>query len=755
MTREYKTVGRPEPRKDARAKTNGSARYTADIRLAGACSGVLVRSPHHHARILGIDPRAALAAPGVIKVLTAGDMPGAKTFGPFAQDQPVLAIDEVRHIGEPVALVIGESRTAAHRGADLVQVSYQPLEAVLDAEAALSTGAPRVHPGGNLLSSYDVSAGDLEAGFGQAEEILEEEFSVQRISPAYMEPENSLARANPDGSLDVWVSSQKPFDDRKAVAEALGLPIEVVRVSGAVIGGAFGGREDSSLAILAGLAAWSIRGAVQIVNSRQESFVAHPKRHPVRLRVRIGARRDGTLTALHVRAVMDTGAYASYGPAVGQLLTEVAPGAYRIPNTRVETRVVYTHSPYSGAMRGFGSPQAHFALESCLDMLAARLGMDPIELRRRNLARPGDARFTRVVLDGTAESLPPILAAAAEARERLEKIPPAAGMRSGVGMALAVQTVGLGARVPDTSSHRLEWLPDGRVLIRLGAPDLGQGLATVSEQIVAEALGLPFSAVITAPLDTQVTPDGGVTCASRMTYLVGKAMLGCADLLKRNLLERAAELLRVPAENLAYESGVVSLPGGQRYPASEFASRAAESGRQLEAEAAATFPYPEETTPRHLPVGMPHVKFVFGAQVCRVEVDPELGTARVTDVAAIHDVGQAINRAAAEGQVEGGVAMGVGYALSEEMSLKPDRRWVESLSEYLLPTALDVPPRVEVRLLELPDPDGPYGAKGVAEIALVPTAPAIANAIYAAVGARVKDLPITAEKISRQLANGA
>jgi CO/xanthine dehydrogenase Mo-binding subunit len=749
MTTELRIIGKSEVRKDAWAKVMGAAQYTADISLKELCYGTLVRSPQHHARILRIDTSEARSMPGVMAVLTSQDIPGSKTFGPFVQDQPVLAIDEVHHQGEPVVMVIAKSKSAARQAADRIRVEYEPLPAVFDPVEALVPGQPHVHPGGNLLSCYEVSSNDVAAGFAQADVILEEEFSVQRISPAYMEPENSLARWNPDDSLTVWVSSQKPFEDRKAIAEVLGLTLEKIQVLGAVIGGAFGGKEDSSIAILAALAAWAVRGSVQIVNARNESFVAHPKRHPARFHLKIGAKHDGALVALQAVVHMDTGAFASYGPAVGQLLTEVMPGPYHIPNTYVRTNVVYTHSPYAGAMRGFGSPQAHFAMECCMDMLAERLKMDPLELRRKNILRPGDKVSTQVMVDEGALSLARYLDTAEEAREQFRKIRPTTGKVSGIGFALAVQTMGLGAKVPDVSTHRLEWLPDGRVLIYLGAPDLGQGLATISEQIVAEALGLPFESVVTAPLDTLTSPDGGVTCASRMTYLVGNAMLTAADQIKRKLLENAAGMLRLPVRELIYDRGAVVVPGGKQYLAGEFASRAADAGEPISAEATATFPYPEETTPQHLPIGMPHVKFVFAGQIVRVEVDPELGTVEVKDMLSLHDAGKVINRAALEGQIEGGVAMGIGYALYEDVALKSNRHWVDSFTEYLLPTARDMPDHVEIQVLEIPESSGPYGAKGVAEISLVPTAPAIANAVYDAVKIRVKDLPITAEKLTR------
>ncbi len=746
MSDPLRIIGKPEARKDAAVKTTGKALYTADLALPDTHYGVLVRSPHHHARITAIHKEVARQVEGVDAILTSKEIPGSKKFG-MIPDQPALALEEVLHIGQPVVLVIAKTRQAAELAAKKVKVDYEVLPAVLEPLEALAEDAPLVQPGGNLLTQYNVDSGDLQVGFASADLILEEEFSVPRISPAYMEPENSQAQYHPDGSLTVWVSSQEPFIDRLNMAAVLNLPLEKIQVKSAFIGGAFGGKEDASLSLITAFAAWAIKGTVKLVNNRRESFLAHPKRHPARIKLKLGAKMDGTLTALYGRVWMNTGAFASYGAAVGSLLTEMVTGPYRIPNVQIETKVVYTHTPFSGAMRGFGSPQAHFAIESLMDMLADRLGIDPAELRRKNLLKQGDTLPTRVVLNETGLGLTPCLEAAVKARERLSKIPAAPGKVSGVGLALAMQSMGLGARVTDTSSHRLEWLPDGRVLIHLGAPDLGQGLATVAEQIVAEALGLPFDRVISSPLDTSDVPDGGVCCASRMTYMVGNAMIQAAQALKEQLIQTAALLLTVSPEKLSYLDGQVVLPNGSHLSAGEFASRAAEQGFNIEASGSFTFPYPEDTTPQHLPVGMPHVKYVFAAQVAHVEVDPELGTVEVKDMVAIHDLGRVINRMSAEGQIEGGVAMGIGYALYEEMPLKANGQWVDSFAEYLLPTSMDMPANLEIQLLEYPEYDGPYGAKGLAEICLVPTAPAIANAVYNAVGMRIKDLPITPEKV--------
>jgi CO/xanthine dehydrogenase Mo-binding subunit len=747
MTDETITIGKSEPRKDAWNKVIGTAEYVADIPLQGLSHGALVRSPHHFARINRIDTRVASKFPGVLRVLTAEDIPGAKTFGALIPDQPSLAIDYVRHHGEPVALVIAECRSVAERAAKLVEVEYEILEPVFDPVEALKHSAPRLHPEGNLVAQFDIQEGDIEAGFADADVVIEALFSVPRISPAYMEPENSLACWNEDGSITVWVSSQQPFYDQQMIADALDMPLEKVQVKSAVIGGAFGGKEDASLAILAAIGAWAVQGSFKIVNTRQESFLAHPKRHPAIIQMKIGAREDGTIKALRAIAHMDTGAYASYGPAVGVILTETLTGSYRIPNVHLETLVAYTNSPLSGAMRGFGSPQSHFALESLLDMLATELEMNPVKLREKNILHPGDSFFTKVIVNETANSLPECLKVSKETLHKWSNIQPQVGKVAGLGMALAAQSMGLGAKVPDDSTHRLEWLPDGRVALYLGSPDMGQGLSLVAEQITAEALGIPFEMVKSVPLDTLSSPNGNVSCASRMTYMTGNAVINAADQLIQQLLDEAAKRLQQPRDQFSYQAGDVYTPQGEKIKAAEIISRAADDGIELQSEATFSFPYPEENTPQHLPIGMPHVIFCFGAQIARVEVDPELGTVEVTHLTAVHDVGRVISKAGVEGQIEGGIATGIGYALYENMALKEEGNWVDGFTEYLIPTSLDIPQNLETILLEIPEASGPYGAKGIGEIPLVPTAPAISNAIFNATGMRVKSLPITPEKL--------
>ncbi len=748
MNEPVKHIGKSYPRPDAWAKVNGSAEYVADTDLPNLTYGAVVRSTRLHAEITAIDTTAARQMPGVIAVITHADVPGAKVYADLLPDRPVLAIDKVRFIGEPIALVVAKTRLAAEAARDAVQVTYNPLPPVLDPVAGARPDAPRVHEQGNIIGHFTITKGDIAAGFQQAEIQLEETFNVPRIYPAYLETEASQALVNPDGSLVVWVSSQKPFHDQHAIAEVLNLPVESVQVRVAAIGGAFGGKEDSNLPVLTGLAAFHTRGAVRMVNSREESMLAHPKRHPCVLHYRMGATRQGVITSLDVTTHMDTGAYASYGPAVGQLLTEVTAGPYHIPNVHTETFVVYTNNPIAGAMRGFGAPQANFAIESMVDMLAHRLGMDPVEVRRRNIWQPGEANITRVRVN-QAESTGLSLEKAAEEMLRLKQIPPAPGKQAGVGMALALQTMGLGWGVPDDSTNRLEWQPDGRVVLYIGAPDLGQGLNLVAAQITSEALGIDPSQIDVAPINTLVSPDGGVTCASRMTYMVGNSAMLAAVQLIENLKKEGARLLNLSPDQLEYRAGQLQRldrPDLPAIPAGEITSRLAELNQTLTGSGTFSFPYGPEV-PTDLGVGMPHVLFCQGAQIMRVEVDPQLGAVEVTHAIAIHDVGRVINRSALEGQVEGGLAMGLGFALCEEMPLKANGRWVDNLAEYVLPTSMDVPREVKIVLLENPEESGPYGAKGIGEAVTAPTAAAVANAVQDAIGARILQAPLRAERV--------
>jgi CO/xanthine dehydrogenase Mo-binding subunit len=741
---EFKSVSHPEFRKDAWGKVTGETRYTDDISQEGMLYGLVLRSSHHHARISLLDVGPAREIEGVIAVLTAYDVPGEKTIGPIIQDRPVLAMDLVRHIGEPIALILAEDRLTAEEAREAINIEYEELPSVLDISDALAPGSASVHPDGNLVHVAEFERGDIEGSLSSADIVLEETFHLPRISPAYLEPESTVAVWE-DGTLTVWVSSQAPFEDRRVISRVLAVHEEKIHVKTSAIGGAFGGKEDSSLHVLAALGAWTTKRAVRLVNTREESIQAHPKRHGGTVTCKLGAKMDGTLVALCVHADLDTGAYASYGPSVGDVFTEMAPGPYRTPNIEVRARVLYTNGPIGGAMRGFGTPQAVFALEGMIDMMAARLEIDPIDLRRRNVWRNKERTPMGVLLleePSLLECLDEVEAAISD----LENIQPSKGMVSGIGFALIVQGQGLGYRVLDESTTRIEWIPDGRVQLDIGTPDLGQGTITVGAQMTAEALGLSYGDVVVPDLDTSFSPNGGASCASRMTYMVGNASLIASTRAIEALLGQASKDLDNPPERLTYRAGRVFVgpDDADGIAASEFVSRAAEDGEILAGEGTYSFPYPAEITPQDLPIGMPHVMFGYGAHVARVEIDPDFGTVQVTDYVAIHDVGRVINPAGVEGQIEGGVAMGIGYALHEEVKLKKDGTWTDKFSEYLIPTTLDMPKITSV-ILENPEPSGPFGARGVAEMSLPPVAPAIASAVANAIGKRVTSLPIDPE----------
>ena len=748
MSEKETLIGKSVLRTDAWDKVTGSAKYVADIKPKNMKYGLVLRSTEHHAIIRDINTLKAKQIPGVTAVITIDDVSGSKTYGAINPDRPILAQDKIRFLGEPVAIIVADTLSAAEEARQAVQVTYEALEPVFDPLQALAPNAPTIHPDGNLLAHFEIEEGSLEMGFAEADLVVEQTFTVPRIYPGYLEPEASLAEWHPDGHLTVWVSSQKPFNDREHISHVVGLPIEKVQIKLATIGGAFGGKEDSSLAILAALAAWKTRCTVKLVNSREESLLAHPKRHPAILVYKAGVKKDGTLVAMKVISHLNTGAYGSYGIPVAQLHTETLTGPYRIPNVRLDTYLVYTNSPIGGAMRGFGAPQSNFGSEGMMDIIAAKLGMDPVALRRKNIWRAGDHNVTRALVN-QPESLEKSIEIVEQEINRLKQVSPSPGMKSGVGFALSVQTMGLGHRVPDDSTNRLEWLPDGKVLVRIGAPDLGQGLNTVAAQMTAEALGLPMDQVKVADLDSFISPDGGVTCASRMTYSVGNSLLMASKKAIAALVEAAAELLHTDPGQIQYQDGQLirlDQPGTAPIPAAEITGRVAETGRVLSGEATFSFPYGPET-PDHLPIGMPHVKFCMGAQVARVEVDPGLGIVKVKEIVAIHDLGRVINRVNVEGQIEGGVVMGVGFAVSEQMTLKANQQWVNNLTEYLLPTSMDAPPIIKSVLLEYPEESGPFGVKGIGEIPLVPTPAAIVSAVENAVDIRLTSAPIQREDL--------
>jgi len=779
-------VGKPLPRPDARAKVTGEAIFAADLYFENMLHAKVLRSPYPHAHIRRIDVSKAKALPGVAAVLTADDIPGTRTHGLIRADWPILCWDKVRYTGDAVALVAAETEAIAEEALKLIEVEYEPLPGVFSPQEAMAPGAPLVHEDtpGNLLKHIRVRKGDIEAGFAQADFIVEQEYHTPFIEHAFLEPEAGVAtvsrgdkeqgsqgaggaeenaprhlrtpaplpRAHPSTSapplITVYVGSQIPFEDRRQVAEALALPEEQVRIVQTAVGGAFGGKEDISVQIPVALLAQATGRPVKLVFSREESMRVHPKRHATTIRLKVGARRDGTLTAVQAIIWGDAGAYASLSePVMTRTATHVA-GPYQVPNVAIDCYAVYTNNPPAGAMRGFGVPQAIFAIESSMDILAGKLNLHPLELRRRNALCVGSVTATGQVLResvGLLETIDRVEAAVREVGQEA-LVPSGQGRRRGWGFACCLKSVGLGGGLPDTAGAAVELTADGRAVVRIGAAEVGQGLVGVAAQIAAEVLGVPYERVQVVVGDTALTPDGGPTTASRQTFVTGNAVRGAALKVREQLAAAVAEALNVPPDTLAFVPGRVAAPNGQEMPLVEAIALARGEGRPLSAEHVYQSP---PTTPLGEP-GDDHFAYGFATQAALVEVDIHTGKVEVLKVVAAHDVGRAINPQAIAGQLEGGVAMGIGFALSEELVVKEGVVQNADLARYRIPRIKQVPDMVPI-IVEAATSEGPFGAKGVGEITSIPTAPAIVNAIHAATGVRITDLPATPDKIQAAL----
>jgi selenium-dependent xanthine dehydrogenase len=704
--KETHAVGLSCVRPDAREKATGAATYAADLRFPGMLHAKVLRSQHAHARVLRVETGRARALPGVAAVLTAEDIPGARKNGHVRRDWPILVGqgETVRYMGDALALVAAESESVARAALALIEVDYQPLPGVFSAQEALAPGAPLLHADapGNLLKHIPVHRGDMADGWSSATEVVEGEFTTPFIEHAFLEPEAGVAVPDPDG-VTVYVGSQIPFDDRRVVAETLGLPLDKVRIIATAVGGAFGGKEDVSVQPLAALLARTTGRPVKLVFTRQESILVHPKRHATTIRIKVGASADGRLKAVEATILGDSGAYASLGEHVMTRTATHLAGPYVAPNVQVDCYAAYTNNPPAGAMRGFGVPQAAFAMESCMDMLAQRLGLHPLELRRRNALHVGSVTASGQVLTESVGLLETIDRVQTEVQRLGDDIlaPSSPDRLRAWGFACCMKNVGFGGGARDAAGAEVVANPDGQVEVRIGAAEVGQGLMTVAAQIAAEELRVPYETVSVLVGDTGKAPDGGATTASRQTFVTG------------NAVRRAARQVRQLLD-----------------------AGAGEGDRPVSASAE----YVAPKTVRLGQQGDQHFAYGFATQAALVEVSKTSGQVKVLKVIAAHDVGRALNPDAVRGQVEGGVAMGVGFALTERLELDHGVTRNPDLRRYRVPR-IDSAPGVTCILVEAPVSEGPYGAKGVGEITSIPTAPAITNAIFAATGLRVTGLP--------------
>ena len=743
-------VGARIARLDGKQKLDGSEKFGADGHPADALVARAIRSPHHRARFALGDVAAWVAGhPGIARVFTAADVPGRNchgVIGAFA-DQPVLAVAEARHRGEAVALVVGEADEVAGFNETSFPVTWTARDAHTTIAGALAEGGHLIHATrpGNILTGGRVARGDVEAAFAAAPVLVEGAFETSFVEHAYIEPEAGFAVRVRD-TIEITACTQSPYMDRDDIAKILAIPPEAVRIIPTAVGGGFGSKLDLSVQPFIALAAWLLRRPVRMVYSRSESMMTTTKRHPAQIRIRAAAGRDGKLLGLDFEGDFNTGAYASWGPTVANRVPVHASGPYFVPNYRAVTRAIHTHLVPAGAFRGFGVPQAAIAQEQVFDELAIKLGMDPLEFRILNAldgATPtvtgqvlGDGVGIRACLEALRE---PWRRARAECAAYNDE---AAGpMRRGAGVAGMWYGCG-NTSLPNPSTILAGLKPDGRLSLHQGAVDIGQVSNTVITQIFADAVGVALSSIDLVSADTALTPDCGKTSASRQTFVTGKA----AELSGRQLRARILRAANAgDAARIELGEGRATVIDGERRRVLELPTLAPDPRGYVFASEATFDP---QTTPLDADgQGNPYAVYGFGGQMAEVEVDIELGTVKVLRITAAHDVGHAINPTLVEGQIEGGVAQGLGMALMEEFH--PGRS--ENLHDYLIPTIGDMPEVVSI-LVEEPSSVGPFGAKGIGEQALIPTAPAILNAIHAATGVRIRRVPATPDRIRAAMA---
>jgi aldehyde oxidoreductase len=714
-------IGKPVVRIDALEKATGTALYADDLPLEGCCFLKVLRSPQAHARILDIDKSEAEQAPGVLAIFTAADVEGTNILKMAGDDQPLLCRDKVRFKGDPVALVAALSEAEALETLDLIKVSYEILEPVRTPAEALRDGAPQVHDGqNNVFFKQPIVFGKGEKRFKEEEVTVEAHYSTQTVDHAYLEPDSGIAFVQENGQVALISGSQNIHAHQKTIAGALGLPLAQLRIIQPPMGGAFGGHLDVSVGAFLALAAWKLKRPVKLIYSREEVFQATTKRHPFALDIKIGATKEGAFTGLQGEIMADGGAYQSFSKSVTTRGLAHASGPYRFQWANLMGKAVYTNTAIRGAMRGFGVPQTIFALESAVDELALKLGIDPLEIRLRNAFVPNDTTIcgqTLIDAFGFRECLetlrPHYLRALEEAGK--EGTPE---VKRGVG--LAGIWFGPGRSAPDQSEAWAELLPDDRLQIWIGAADMGQGAETLFWQVAAETMGFPLERVRVCTTDTNHTPDGNFSAGSRQTYVSGRAVQMAVEELKKAMAENGvSEYEQMKAKGLPTLYKAVNRP--------ETTKLDAEDGS-----------------------GVPWETYSFGVQMAEVAVEVESGKVKVLKVTSVNDLGTVINRQIVEGQIHGAIVMGLGYALTEEFICET----TENFAQFRIPRAKDAP-QMEVITLNIPRKKGPFGASGTAEYADAPTAPAIMNAIAQACGARIRDLPATAEKVRTALIQGS
>jgi 4-hydroxybenzoyl-CoA reductase subunit alpha len=752
---DFAVIGKRNLKYDWFEKLTGAARFTDDLKLPRMIYGRLLRSPYPHARILRIDTSRAEAHPGVLAVLTGPDLPTTYGILPSSQDETALAIDRVRYVGEPVAAVAAIDEWTAEEACELIEVIYEPLQPVMSIEEAVDPASTKIHDWtrhANIQKNVLLEFGDLDEGFAEADYVREDEFFFEGNSHVPMENHAVLANWEPTGKITVWSSTQTPHYLHRELAKVLGLPPSHIRVIVPPVGGGFGGKSEAfAHEIVAPVLSKKSGRPVLIGLSREEVFYCHRGRHPVKMWIKTGVKRDGSITAMDFKSMLDGGAYGSYGIATTYYTGALNTLPYNVPRYRFNGARVFTNKPPCGPKRGHGTVQPRFAVEAQLDKIAEALRLDPADMRMRNAVEPYS--WTVNHLRVTSCGLREVVASVVERTRWKDKhgsLPPG----SGIGLAASTYLSGAGLPIywnpmPHSGAHiRVD--RGGGVTVYCGTSDIGQDSDSMLAYIVAEELGINVSDIRLVTGDTDLAPVDLGSYSSRVTFMAGNAAKEAAEKMKRLLLQAAAEKLEVPAGKLEAAGGMIYFVDDTSVQLS--LSEAAQLAEAKHGTLATTGSY----TPPHLAgdfkgagVG-PSPAYSFTCAAAEVQVDLDTGILEVKKITCAHDLGRALNPVVCEGQIEGGVYMGYGEAVVEEQVFRKGLHKQPSLLEYKIPTSLDMPD-TDTMIVETEDPEGPFGAKEVGQGPLAPVIPAIANAVYDAIGIRFDSTPITADKILRAL----
>lgn len=744
---DLKVVGKRMPKVEGLAKAKGEAAYAVDLELPGMLYAKILRSPHAHAKVVSMDTSAAEKLPGVKAVITFKDVPkvlfnpsNRYNFPPnIPQDQYILS-EKARFVGDEMAAVAAESEEIAEEALGLIKVEYEELPAVFDPEEAMKPGAPKIHDGAenNILALVPIEQGDIEKGFKEADLILEDEFTVTKQHHVCIEPHACVARYTSEG-LTVWSSTQCPFQTRYVTAKALGLPDNKVRIIKPFVGGGFGGKDEAFHEPLAGFLSLKTGRPVKIELTREEDFNATRTRHSGKVRVKIGFKKDGTITALHMRNVFNAGAYSAASPRITRASGSRPLGLYRLANYKYEGYCVYTNVIPAGAFRGYGNPQQGFAVEQLLDVAAEKLGIDRVEMRLKNAVRVGDINpLTKSPFQSCG--IQEALRKGAEKIGWYNKKPKVISKTKlrGYGMAIGAHWTSITPLASEYSCATINLNTDGTINLMIGASDLGQGLDTVMCQIAAEELGLPLSDVSIYPGDTAVTPWDGGAYSSKSTHVAGNGVWLAAKDLKNKLTMEAAKMLKASQEELVCKDRkiVSKVDPSKNVSLVDLISWMKNNSAE---------PYSIGRGVFKMPTNCP----TYIANFVELGIDIETGEIEVLKYVACQDVGTAINPMQVEGQMEGSVHQGMGYALIEGIIVDNETGEVLNANfvDYKIIPAKDMPKNLDIELIPTYEPTGPFGAKGCSEVGLTPVAPSIANAIYDATGVRIKELPMTKERI--------